>query len=70
MSYDQAGRRHTTTLPNGITRTDSYDAASRLTSTIYRRGTETLRDLGYEYDSAGRRTSQWRRWTRPSSSSP
>ena len=59
MGYDPAGRRQTTTLPNGITRTDGYDAASRLTSIVYRRGAETLGDLNYEYDSAGRRTAQW-----------
>ena len=59
MGYDPAGRRQTTTLPNAITRTDGYDAASRPTSILYKRGAETLGDLNYEYDSAGRRTAQW-----------
>ena len=59
MGYDSAGRRQTTTLPNAITRTDRYDAASRLSSIVYRRGAQTLGDLNYEYDSAGRRTAQW-----------
>ncbi len=55
FSYDAAGRRITKTLPNGTSETYGYDDASQLTSITYKKGTTTLGDLTYSYDSAGRR---------------
>jgi RHS repeat-associated protein len=44
------------TLPNGVLVEYVYDNASRVTSIAYKKGTNTLGDLTYEYDKAGNRT--------------
>src|SRR5712691_194886 len=44
------------TLPNGVTLNYGYDAASQLTGITYMLGTNTLGNLTYAYDLAGRRT--------------
>ena len=55
LTYDTSGRRATLTLPNGIVVEYGYSQASQLTSLKYKKGTELLGDLLYEYDAAGRR---------------
>lgn len=55
FSYDNDGRRTAMTLPNGITASYAYDAASELTSLVYQGGNFTSSDLEYSYDAAGRR---------------
>jgi len=57
FTYDSAGRRTSLTLPNAMTTTYAYDAASELTGLSYQLGATKLGDLGYEYDLVGRRTS-------------
>jgi RHS repeat-associated protein len=57
FDYDNANRRTSLTLPNGIVMTYGYDDASQLTGITYKSGTTTLGDLTYGYDLAGRRTS-------------
>ncbi len=56
LNYDQDGRRVSMTLPNGVTASYGYDAASRLTGITYTLGSTTLGNLTYAYDAAGRRT--------------
>ena len=55
FEHDLAGRRTQTTLPNQISTEYQYDAASQVTALIYRRVTDVLGDLTYQYDPAGRR---------------
>ncbi len=57
LSYDPAGRRTSSTLPNGATVTYSYDTASRITGITYQVGGGTVGALSYGYDPAGQRTS-------------
>src|SRR5439155_15328235 len=57
FTYDNATRRSTLTLPNGVTVAYSFDAASQLTGLTYSLGQTTLGNLTYAYDAAGRRTS-------------
>ena len=57
FTYDSAGRRTSLTLPNAMTTTYAYDAASDLTGLSYQLGATKLGDLGYEYDLVGRRAS-------------
>src|SRR5690349_2415154 len=52
---DSDGRRQSVTLPNGVTMTYGYDAASQLTGINYTLGGNTLGNLTYAYDLAGRR---------------
>lgn len=56
FTYDNANRRRTLTLPNGITAEYAYDAASEITGITYKLGANVLGDLTYGYDDAGRRT--------------
>ncbi len=56
FAYDNANRRTTLTLPNGITMSSSYDSGSQLTGINYTLGQNTLGNLAYSYDLAGRRT--------------
>src|SRR6266481_1964138 len=44
------------TLPNGVILNYAYDAASQLTGITYTLGSNTLGNLTYAYDWAGRRT--------------
>src|SRR5207249_9522010 len=56
-TYDNAGRRTSLTLPNGVLVQYAYDAASRLTEITFKQnGTTLLGNLTYEYDKAGNRT--------------
>jgi len=56
IAYDGTNRRTSLTLPNGIVTEYTYDAASQLTDLVYKYGTNTLGNLTYSYDTAGRRT--------------
>ena len=55
FSYDNANRRGTLTLPNGITASYSYDIDSHLTGISYSLGGNAIGDLTYAYDSLGHR---------------
>ena len=57
MTYDDADRRSTLTLANGIVATYGYDSASHLTSLAYTLNGSSVGDLTYTYDAAGQRTS-------------
>jgi RHS repeat-associated protein len=56
FAYDNANRRTSLTLPNGVSVEYGYDNASQLTSLTYKQGLSLLGDLTYNYDQAGRRT--------------
>ena len=56
FGYDNDSRRTSLTLPNGVALNYGYDAASQLTGITYMLGTNTLGNLTYSYDLAGRRT--------------
>ncbi len=56
FGYDNDSRRTSLTLPNGVTLNYGYDAASQLTGISYTLGSNTLGNLTYAYDLAGRRT--------------
>jgi RHS repeat-associated protein len=56
FGYDNDSRRTSLTLPNGVALNYGYDAASQLTGINYTLGTNTLGNLTYAYDLAGRRT--------------
>src|SRR5581483_11450021 len=56
FTYDDANRRSSLNLPNGIVVSYRYDLASRITSMTYQNGNTTLGNLTYAYDSADRRT--------------
>jgi RHS repeat-associated protein len=55
--YDNANRRSTLTLPNGVEMSYGYDNGSELTGITYTNGGTTLGTLTYGYDLAGWRTS-------------
>ncbi len=55
FAYDVANRRSSLTLPNGIVMSYSYDSASELTGIGYQLGQNSLGNLIYSYDLAGRR---------------
>lgn len=55
FGYDNANRRTTLTLPNGIVVSYSYDNASQLIALGYVKGSTTLGNLTYAYDLNGRR---------------
>jgi RHS repeat-associated protein len=59
LDYDAAGRPKTLTLPDGIVQTYGYDDANEVTSISYSKGANTLGDLAYGYDAAGRRAAVW-----------
>ena len=48
--------RSTVTLPNGVVTEYAYDSASQLVGLTYKKGSNTLGNLTYEYDVSGRRT--------------
>jgi len=54
-TYDNADRLTALTLPNGIKQEYGYDNASQLTAITYKLGANTLGDLSYTSDGAGRR---------------
>jgi len=57
FDYDDANRRTSLALPNGVGMSYAYDAGSQLTGITYTKGPTTLGNLTYGYDLAGRRTS-------------
>ncbi|MGC2421016.1 MAG: RHS repeat domain-containing protein, partial [Candidatus Acidiferrales bacterium] len=57
FAYDSANRRTSLTLPNGVVMSYSYDNASQLSAISYQLGSNSLGNLTYSYDLAGRRTS-------------
>jgi hypothetical protein len=56
ITYDNANRRSTLTMPNGLVLTYGYDTDSRVTSTSYQFGSNNLGNLTYTYDANGRST--------------
>jgi RHS repeat-associated protein len=56
LVYDNANRRSTLTLPNGLLLKYGYDNDSRVTSMSYQFGSNPLGSLTYAYDAVGRRT--------------
>lgn len=62
--YDSTGRLKTQTLPGGIVRTADYDLAGALTSLRFSAGAQSLGDLTYHYDSAGRLDRTGGTWAR------
>jgi len=48
----------TTTLPNGVVGTSSYDNANRLTGVSWAKGGTTLASASYSLDSVGNRTAR------------
>jgi RHS repeat-associated protein len=65
FGYDNANRRTSLTLPNGILVEYSYDAASRVMEITYKQnGTTLLGNLTYEYDKGGKRTKIGGSWAR------
>jgi YD repeat-containing protein len=64
LAYDNASRRTSLTLPNGIVVEYGYDDDSRLTSVTYKQGANTLGNLTYTYDGAGQRTEVGGTWAR------
>jgi len=55
FAYDAADRHTSLTLPNGVVTEYAYDVSSQLVSLTYKKAANTLGNLTYEYDSAGRR---------------
>jgi YD repeat-containing protein len=64
IAYDNADRRTSLTLPNGIVAEYTYDDDSRLTATTYEDGGTPIGDLTYTYDLAGQQTSVGGTWAR------
>jgi RHS repeat-associated protein len=56
VAYDNADKRSSLTLPNGIVVEYDYDDDSRLTGLTYKLGMTTLGTLTYGYDNTGQRT--------------
>jgi RHS repeat-associated protein len=55
FGHDNADRRTSLTLPNGVLVEYSFDSTSKLTGITYKLGVATLGGLTYDYDLAGRR---------------
>src|SRR5207245_1444397 len=64
FTYDDANRRSTLTLPNGIVTSYGYDSAKQVTSLAFTLGQTTLGTLTYAYDAVGNRTSVGGTWAR------
>jgi uncharacterized protein RhaS with RHS repeats len=58
FAYDNASRRTTLTLPNGVPVSYSYDKDSRVTLLNYGTGSTQLGQLSYYYDADGRVTGE------------
>jgi RHS repeat-associated protein len=56
IGYDNANRRTSLTLPNGIVTEYSYDSDSQLTDLTYKLGGSTIGTLVYTYDAVGQRS--------------
>jgi len=57
IGYDDANRRESLTLPNGIVTKYSFDNASRLLIMNYTKNSETVENVSYSADATGNRTS-------------
>lgn len=57
IAYDNADRRTSLSVPNGIGLTYGYNNANQLASLTYTRNGSALGDLTYTYDASGRRSS-------------
>jgi RHS repeat-associated protein len=55
FNYDNADRRSSITLPNGVVANYQYDNSSRLIGITYQRGGSSLGGVVYAYDPLGRR---------------
>ncbi len=55
FTYFADGRPQTMTRPNGVTTSDGYDAAGRLTSITHTKGAATLASFAYVLDANGNR---------------
>jgi RHS repeat-associated protein len=64
FGYDDANRRTSLTLPNGVVTQYAYDSASQATALTYKLGATTLGDLQYTYDAAGNRIRIGGAWAR------
>jgi YD repeat-containing protein len=64
LTYDDADRRASLNLPNGIVVTYGYDDTDQLTALTYSLGPVTLGTLTYTYDAAGNRTTVGGTWAR------
>jgi RHS repeat-associated protein len=64
ITYDNSDRPVTVTYPNGIVRTNGYNAASQVTSITYTVGATTLGDVTYTYDVAGNKSTVGGSWAR------
>jgi RHS repeat-associated protein len=64
LTYNDANRRSTVVFPNGVSVQYDYDAASQLTQLTYRLNANTLGNVGYTYDMAGRRIEMSGSWAR------
>jgi YD repeat-containing protein len=64
IAYDDADRRTSLTLPNGIVVEYGYDDDSRLTAITYKDGGTPIGDLTYTYDANGQRTNIGGTWAR------
>ena len=64
LAYDNANRRTSLTLPNGVVTEYAYDAASRLTGLTYKLSGTPIGTLTYAYDAAGNRTAVEGTWAR------
>ena len=62
FTSDAAGRRTTTSYPNGVTTTRTYDAG-RPATIVHAKGTTTLRSYTYSRNAVGRVTSKTVRGT-------
>ena len=54
FQYDNANRRYTLTLPNGILLTYGYDNDSRITAMTWTLASSTVGNLQYQYDADSR----------------
>ncbi|MGB9381353.1 hypothetical protein [Candidatus Binatus sp.] len=54
INYDNANRRTSLTLPNGVTVGYSVDSDSRITGLTYSAGSAQVGNLTYGYDADGR----------------
>jgi RHS repeat-associated protein len=64
FAYDDADRLTTKTLPDGITQSYSYDDAGQVTGISYANGSNSLGNLTYGYDAAGRNITMGGSWAR------
>jgi RHS repeat-associated protein len=64
FTYNAANLQSSLAFPNGVTQSDSYDAANQLIGITDKHSTTTLGTLAYTYDLAGRRSTVSGSWAR------